>query len=339
MITLGNHIDDIDIVVLWLDGNDSEWLMQRREYELREGRAPMNPARYREWHIFKYWFRAVEKYAPWIRTVHLVTCGHLPSWLNCDHPKLHIVRHSDFMPAEYLPTFNGMAIEVNIHKIPGLSEHFIYSQDDIFFADYVKPSDFFKDGMPCEALMLDNNLPLRDSHFWNPAMNTIAIQSNFSKRKCIRENFFKWINWRYGSYNVKNMLLLPWPRFEGFHLPHVMFNANISLIQEAWEKEYKALETTSLHKFRDNFDLSFELFRDWHLVTGRFAPRSPWISENISLNDKESTLGRIRLIFSKRKRKMLCINDNEWIENLELVTNGICSILSATFPDKSSFEK
>ena len=72
-----------------------------------------------------YWFRAVEKFAPWVRKIHFVTCGHVPAFLNLAHPKLHHVKHEGFLPPEVLPTFSSHAIEMNLHRIPGLAEHFV----------------------------------------------------------------------------------------------------------------------------------------------------------------------------------------------------------------------
>ena len=102
----------------------------------------------------KYWFRGVEKYAPWVNQIHFITCGHLPNWLNTNHKKLHIVKHSDYMPKDSLPTFNSNAIELLIHKIDGLSEQFVLFNDDIFIIDKVKESDFFKNGIPCNTMSL-----------------------------------------------------------------------------------------------------------------------------------------------------------------------------------------
>ena len=80
--------------------------------------------------IFRYWFRAVERYAPWVNKVFLVTNGKFPDWINPDNPKLVLVKHDDYIPEEYLPTFNSCAIELHLHRIKDLSEHFVYFNDD-----------------------------------------------------------------------------------------------------------------------------------------------------------------------------------------------------------------
>lgn len=121
----------IDFVVLWVDCNDAEWQKEKNRYAGIKD-IDNSVIRYQDWENFKYWFRSVEKYAPWVNRVHLVTNGQVPDWLNTECPKLNLVKHSDYMPSSSLPTFNSNAIEVGIWEIPGLSEHFVCFNDDVF---------------------------------------------------------------------------------------------------------------------------------------------------------------------------------------------------------------
>ena len=98
----------IDFVLMWVDGNDPEWQKEKSLYESDTNGDKRN-IRFRDWDNLQYWFRGVEKYAPWVNKIHFVTWGHLPSWLNTEHPKLNVVKHSDFIPKEFLPTFNSRA--------------------------------------------------------------------------------------------------------------------------------------------------------------------------------------------------------------------------------------
>ena len=88
--------------------------------------------KYRDNGLLKYWFRGIEKYAPWVRRIHFITMGQKPAWLDENHPKLHLVNHTDYIPREFLPTFNSNVIELMIHKIPDLAEHFVHFNDDFF---------------------------------------------------------------------------------------------------------------------------------------------------------------------------------------------------------------
>ena len=153
-------MEKIDFVLTWVDGSDPDWLAQRREYQPGRG-TDAGESRYRDWDNLQYWFRGVEKFAPWVNKIYFVTWGHVPKWLNTAHEKIQIVKHEDFMAPAYLPTFNINSIELNLHRIKGLSEHFVFFNDDMFLIDSVKPEDFFKNGLPCDccietALVQDN---------------------------------------------------------------------------------------------------------------------------------------------------------------------------------------
>ena len=87
---------DIDFVVLWVDGNDPQWQAQKAKYQGKTLDDSNAAHRFRDWGLMPYWFRAVEKFCPWVRKVHFVTCGHVPQWLNLDCPKLNHVKHSDY---------------------------------------------------------------------------------------------------------------------------------------------------------------------------------------------------------------------------------------------------
>lgn len=96
--------EKIDFVITWVDGSDPAWLAQRAQYCPADQNNGSTDNRYRDWGWLPYWFRGVEQYAPWVNRVFFVTNGQCPAWLNLDHPKLRFVRHSDYIPAEYLPT-------------------------------------------------------------------------------------------------------------------------------------------------------------------------------------------------------------------------------------------
>lgn len=136
-------MEKIDFVILWVDNNDPIWQNAFRSYlPQSQYTDDTRYIRYRNWDNLRYWFRGVEKFAPWVNKVHLVTCGQIPDWLNLNVPKLHFVKHSDYIPAEYLPTFNSDTIILNLHRIEGLSERFVLFDDDCFLIDKVEPKRF-----------------------------------------------------------------------------------------------------------------------------------------------------------------------------------------------------
>ena len=139
----------IDFVITWVDGTDPKWLAEKlrtlQETDFLETqKTDSSDLRFRnDFDFLRFWFRGVEKFAPWVNQIFFVTYGHLPSWLNLNHPKLKIIRHEDFIPQEFLPTFNSHTIENHLHLIPGLSEYFVYFNDDFYLLKTTKPTDFF----------------------------------------------------------------------------------------------------------------------------------------------------------------------------------------------------
>ena len=90
--------EKIDFVIAWVDGNDKEWLAEKAKYSPSSMADSATPVRFRDWDNLQYWFRGVEKYAPWVNKIHFITWGHLPKWLDTNNPKLHIVNHRDYIP-------------------------------------------------------------------------------------------------------------------------------------------------------------------------------------------------------------------------------------------------
>lgn len=135
----------IDCVILWVDGSDPEWIAQKNKYAgIKIENVDNKEDRYRDWDTLKYLFRGIEKYASWFRKVFLVTCGQIPEWIDTSYPKLEIVFHEEFIPEQYLPTFNSHTIELNLHRIKELSNEFVYFNDDMFILRKTRPTDFFK---------------------------------------------------------------------------------------------------------------------------------------------------------------------------------------------------
>jgi hypothetical protein len=141
---------------MWVDGNDPE-IREKRLKHLKLENKPLNvqsaaKGRFYDNEELKYSFRSLEKYAPWIRKIFLITDNQVPKWLK-KHPKVTIVDHKDIIDDKYLPTFNSEVIDFNVHKIKGLADKFILINDDMFFGRRVYKSFFFtKDGIPIKYL-------------------------------------------------------------------------------------------------------------------------------------------------------------------------------------------
>lgn len=325
----------IDFVITWVDGNDPEWQKKKFEHTgvgFIEGNTEV---RYRDWNTLKFWFRGVEKFAPWVRYIYFVTDKQKPSWLNLEHPKLKWISHSDFIPKEYLPTFNSNVIEWNLHRINGLSECFVYFNDDMFLINKTVPDDFFKQNLPCDFPVLS---PLYPSNFFSYLMvnNICLLNRHFSLRNSIKANKKKWVKnqsiWglcKLALYGRHTLI----PGINGHHIHISYLKKNFQLL---WEKEYNDIHSTCKNKLRSKNDLTTWCVRDWQLLSGEFYPKKPIgkLFQTSELNHSKELLTYLQ----KQKGKVICLNDTETEDNFELHQEQIISAFKDLFPEKSSFE-
>jgi len=328
---------DIDFVIIWVDGNDPKWQKERQLY--KEGDSvDTRIIRYRDWENLQYWFRGIEKFCPWVRKIHFVTNGQVPDWLNTEHPKLHMVKHSDYIEQKYLPTFSSHVIELKLHKIEGLAEQFVYFNDDTFVVDHMIEEDFFKNGLPCDAAILSPIISWRMDGF-AAILTTImgAINTHFDKNKCIKANFGKWFNLKYGTQLLRTICLMPWKHFPGFYESHLPNAYLKSTFETVWSKLEEPLERTMERRFRDvRQDLNQWIFKDWQLASGNFTPRSPKIGKTYMIGSEDDA---IEEAFMKKKFKLLCLNDDEDITDFEKEKEKIIELFEKILPDKSEYEK
>ncbi len=135
----------IDFVYLWVNGEDDSYINKCKDYAKFE--KDMNPERFRDvYDMLKYSIRSLELYVPWFRNIYIFTQSpQIPDWLDTNHPRLKIVHHEDVFDPQYLPTFSSNVIETFIDKIPGLSDHFVYMNDDFLFGKETSRDKFISD--------------------------------------------------------------------------------------------------------------------------------------------------------------------------------------------------
>lgn len=329
---------DIDFVLPWVDGGDPVWQAERARYapDGGDGRA----VRYREWGTLQYWFRGVEAFAPWVRRIHFITWGHLPPWLNTEHPRLHIVRHEDYIPAEYLPTFSSHPIELNIHRIEGLSDHFVYFNDDIFLTAPVREEDFFQNGLPCDTCRFGVAHPHNtDDLFAHILLNNTGVLNHcLNHRKYTRLNWRKWFSLRNGIKSVvRSVSLSHWPFFTGFVSPHLAVAYEKRAFEELWMAEPAALDATCRHRFRTMADVSQLAARSWRLARGHFTPAKP-LGVAFFLKEENGARPAARAIVTQRWR-MVCVNDDDTGFDFETERQRLIEAFERILPNKCSFER
>lgn len=334
-----NDSESIDFVITWVDGSDPAWRKQKAEYS-GTSLDDDSEERYREWDLLRYWFRGVEKFAPWVRKIHFVTWGHLPGWLDTSNPKLHIVRHEDYIPKEYLPTFNSTVIELFFHKIEGLSEHFVYFNDDMFLIRSIRPELFFRKGLPCDMLALQPVVanpanPVMSCHYLN---HSLLLCKYFDKRSNMKKQPGAYFKVGYPPlYFCYNFLEMAFPLFTGFYTAHDPSPFRKSTFEELWEKEGELFRTTAGNRFRGKSDLSQYVFREWQKLSGSFIPvnvHSFFQYFSISQDNK-----KLCQFISRQKNSVICINDTYHGNQYEQVKKELKDAFEKILPEVSSFER
>jgi hypothetical protein len=327
---------DIDIVIPWVDGSDPAWQAEYRRY-LPESEAGEEHSvnRYREWGLLPYWFRGVERYMPWVRKIHFVTNGQLPPWLNTDCEKLHLVKHTDILPADCLPIFSSRPIDMTVHRIPGLSEQFILFNDDFYILQPMTPDDFFHRGLPRDMAII--HPPYAGRVGCSELCDTEIVNRHFMKRKMFQAHPLKWLTPLYGKDLRFNLMFLPdWSfcGFKGYHQPQSYLK---STFEEVWQAEHDRLDSECHHRFRTLYGVNQYLFRYWQFATGRFYPSN--IRRRSALYSiLDWSMPEIERTIRTRSHAILVINDEEE-SDFERHQPVLKAAFESILPQKSSFER
>ena len=334
--------EKIDFVILWVDGGDAEWLKEKAKYNPNKVKKDGvdGAIRYRDWDNLKYWFRGVETFAPWVNNVYFITWGHLPKWLNTNHPQLKIIKHEDYIPKKYLPVFSSNPIELNINRIKELSEHFVLFNDDMFLINDVKPEDFFIDGLPVDnynEVNLDMNK--EDPVFASILKNNYRILSeHYNKRKVILTNPCKYLNFKYGfDRNIRTLKnTITKKEFVGVNNNHLYQPFLKSYFDRAWDIIHNEMDHTSSNRFRDKSDISQFLIRYFQVLDGKFIPKGYDYGRYFSVHEDNH---EIIDYIEKQKGKCICINDTDPDIDFEKCKQEINNAFNKILSKKSKFEK
>lgn len=331
---MGNQ--QIDLVLPWVDGSDPLWLAEKNKYDINH---EVSKVRYESWDNLQYIFRGIEQYMPWIHKVFFVTWGHIPEWLNISYEKLVLVRHGEYIPKKFLPTFNSNVIEMNYFRIEDLSENFILYNDDLFITQPILQEYYFQNDIPCcEAvethfiLKADKGMDLQMNYAC--VNNMVILNRNFDKRKVIRENAGKWFNPIYEERMQQNVNLSYWNHFESFVYPHEAMPMRKSILREIWEKEPEVLSRASGNKFRSCSDVTQRLITMWQICSGEFVPHK--FRGKFYLIDKDNCKEAAEAIVSQ-KYPIISLNESS-TEDFAVIKETINTALGKLFREKSRFE-
>lgn len=331
------YLSDIDFVVLWVDPNDPAWQKEKNKYT-PNATDDVQLIRYQSWDNLHYWFRGVAAYAPWVRKIHLVTCGQLPAWLNTEHPKINLVSHSDYMPATALPTFNSNAIEAGMHRIPDLAEKFVYFNDDMFLTAPIRENYYFQHGLPVDMPgLIKPPAQMEEGPFASLIKNNTAVLSaHFDKKQALKKNRAAWFNPLYGKTFLRTLRYINAKDFPGFVMPHLSTAYLKRDFEKVWEKEAKVLTATQHYRFRSREDVSHFLMRNWRMCEGAYVPKNS-TGKYYSL-DGEKMAKAVAAAIIKGRYPEICINEvcsGAEFEQVKQIVNGA---FASRFPDKCEFE-
>ena len=333
----------IDIIIPWVDGSDPAWQAEK-EQAIRKycpEQLSNSNIRFQDWDNLKYWFRAIEQFMPWVNRIHFVTWGHVPEFLNLEHPKLNIVNHRDYIPEEYLPTYNSNTIEMNYHRIKDLSENFIIFNDDMLPLQPIQEEYYFIEDKVCDEAV-ENIIvasafgPVANMARYTQVNNMMIINRYFKKRSVQEQNWEKWYCEDYGELLERTKSLSYWNDFPGFRDPHMPSAMKKSTLQKLWELEPGILDKASKNHFRAYDDITQYLIRYWQLCEGDFYPRRT-LGKCCFVNKKNCI--EIADAIQGQKCQMICINEDCVDAEFEVVKKLVNDAFESIFPEKSSFER
>ncbi|MCI7478148.1 MAG: stealth family protein [Selenomonadales bacterium] len=324
----------VDIVYLWCDGNDPQFLKRKNEYQKinieNKNNFSTGDIRFFDNDELKYSLRSLEKNAPWINHIFIVTDRQVPKWLNLANPKITIVDHAQILPASIIPCFNSSVIERYIGFIPHLHEHFLYANDDTFFGEPIEKNFFFLDGKPIVRLVNFNQ-------------DTRAYKANELIQLKTKSSFW-------GKSVINSWELL----FSKYNLYKTQLYENHHNIDAFTKKSYcecyfryKDKLDSSQNRFRNISDYQRVLFSMDAVYQNYSIPKLLhkyskirkyffWLKkldlDSYYIQDKFKSLLALRFIHPR----LFCINNSDRINLRDKKYER--DFLENRFPDKSSFE-
>ncbi len=294
--------NNMDIVITYVNGLDPLWQKDYAEYT----NVPILEKRFRDWGTLQYLLRGIEANMPFIENVFLVVArdSQVPSWVNRD--VLKVVLHEDFVPKECLPTFNCNPLELHLHRIKGLSEQYLYFNDDMFPMSPCSPEDFYVDG--------------------RPAMKFSNCLFAFNSYKSI-------------TRNSDRLALKALGRRQGLFFKRPQHTCS-PMLKSACEEVYAKVEEdvlSSLTRVRTRENYNQYLFLDYLYYSGRALSRripAKFFSLATASSEKMSSF------ITNPLAKLICINDVNIPESkYGLVRAQLLAAFEKRYPEKSRFEK
>lgn len=309
----------IDIVYTWVNASDPLWQVQRAYYVKQEkglSRDANLSCRFRSRDELRYSLRSIRKFAPYVRKIFIVTNGQKPSWIKA-HPQIEFISHAQiFRNIDHLPTFNSMAIESCLHRIPGLAEHYIYFNDDVFLGRSTRFTSFFsKEGK---------------MRFY--------LTERVISRKAPEANA---IGYKIAIHNTDQLLTKEFSKKRRFHLGHTPDPARKSVVSSIAAKFRRIFTSVESHRFRGREDYALTNglipYTAFYMRDG-VATDAPFEKIALTGDLKRDRKSLVRLI--KSRPLFFCIEDCQTKENKvvdTLLQKALCTMFPSPAPWESSY--
>jgi hypothetical protein len=309
---------DIDMVFSWVDGSDPEF-QARRAAQMSQvvvGEGDDAEARIRQIDELKFALRSVNMFAPWIRRIFIATDSVPPPWL-ADHPMITIVPAEEhFSDRAALPTYNSHAVESQLHHIRGLSEHFLYSNDDMFFGRPLKATMFFSPGGVTRFIEAKTRIGL--------GVNDPTRSGFENAARVNRQLLFE----RFGQVITR-------------HLEHTAVPLRKSVLIEMEREFPEEFARTQASAFRSGTDISVtnSFYHYYALMTGRAVQQEKAKVRYVNTTTREG-LGLLPELRKRRGYDFFCLNDSSFPEvSAAERADEVVNFLERYFPIPAPWEK
>lgn len=293
----------IDAIIPYVDGSDPYWI---KDFSKATGQYNTNTPRFRSWGTLKYLMRGIATDMSFIDRIVLIVAreSQIPSWINRDN--VRIVLHKDFIPKEFLPTFNSCTIESFLYRIPDLSEKFIYFNDDMFPINKLELTHFFEGDTPC----IKFNIKYKH------------LKSVF-RRQCR------------GSLNmIASYLNLPAYPMDSLLMPEhslsSMLKSSIDLVGNKCEKQL----CNSITLLRHPKNLNQYIYLYYHYFTEKYVDSKI----NYYYTELNIDMSLLKDLILGTKFHVICINDSDKTVDYKKTKQNILTIFEEKFPNKCKYE-
>lgn len=276
--------EKVDVVIPMVFNGDRKWQSDFFKYTSQQP----DSTRWRDWGYGECQLDLIFWYMSWVNKVYIILSGETQRRPWMDRPYVKVVYHDDFIPSDYLPTFNCWTFEMFLHRIPGLSEHFIYFNDDMFPLRRMEKKMFFD-------WRGEEYLPV-----FHPKFNNPTPPATFFQKVCQNG-----MNLAAKAYNL-DKIFDRWTYLWYGHGPNPMLRSEIEKFFEAHENEI----CKSLTVVRDEKNLPQYLWLHILTMRGKYIDRQAYVLDYVenlpSLKTMRWYLGHL-LDYSGH---ILCFNDN-----------------------------